>query len=389
MRAKMQERELIESIRKLTPMVESHAAEAEILRQPVDCVMQAIEDTQAYRWFVPKKYDGFEFSLEGFMEVGMMLGAADISTAWVVTFCMEHNWLVGLYNEEGQEMIFGKQPYIIAPGALAPRGTARPVDDGFVVTGQWQWGTGVMHANYVMVGALTEGSEQPELCMYILPIEDAEVIDTWQMSGMVATGSNDIAVAEKFVPACLRQSLTDMRAGNSPGAELHQTTNFRMPMLPVLGLTAASPAVGCAGRTLERFKERMLERTVYGTTGNQSERALAQSRLAHLTARQKTLENNLLQTARDVTAWGESGEVCPDIERAALRVRIGHIVREARNIVRDVVEECGASAHSLDNPLQRAMRDLETLSGHTVFDLDISTESYGRLLLGLPSNTPL
>ena len=88
-------------------------------------------------------------------------------------------------------------------------------------------------------------------------------------------------------------------------------------------------------------------------------------------------------------AWGESGEICPDIERAALRVRIGHIVRESRNIVRDVTEASGASAHNLTSPMQRSMRDLETLSGHTVFDLDISTESYGRLLLGLPSNTPL
>jgi len=323
------------------------------------------------------------------MEVGMMLGAADISTAWVVTFCMEHNWLMGLYNAEGQETIFGKHPYIIAPGLLAPKGTAKPVDGGYIINGRWQWGTGVMHANYVMVGALTDHDRDPELCMYVLPIEDAEVIDTWHMSGMVATGSNDVAIRDKFVPACLRQNLTDMRAGDSPGAKLHKTTNFRMPMLPVLGLTATSPAVGCAGRTLRRFKERMSERTIYGTTEKQSERALGQSRLAHLTARQLTLEQTLKQTAREVAAWGESGEICPDIERAGLRVRIGHIVREARNIVRNVIEECGASAHNLDNPLQRALRDMETLSGHTVFDLDVSTESYGRLLLGLPSNTPL
>jgi len=385
----MQEQELIAAIRALAPMVEDHAAEAEKLRKPVDSVMAAIEETQAYRWFVPKKYNGFEFSLEGFMDIGMILGAADISTAWVVTFCMEHNWLVGLYNEKGQEDIFGRHPYIIAPGALAPRGTAKPVDGGYIVTGHWQWGTGVMHANYVMVGALTEHDGPPELCMYILPMEDAEVIDTWHMSGMVATGSNDIAVTEKFVGEHLRQNLSAMRAGDSPGANLHQTPTFRMPMLPVLGLTAAAPAVGCARRTLERFQERLQGRTVYGTADKQSERALGQSRLAHLTARQTTLENTLKQTASDVSAWGESGEICPDIERAALRVRIGHIVRESRNIVRDVVEESGASAHHLDNPMQRSMRDLETLSGHTVFDLDISTESYGRLLLGLESNTPL
>ena len=68
-----------------------------------------------------------------------------MSTAWVTTFCMEHNWLLGLYNQEAQDDIFGSQPYIIAPGALAPNGTATPVEGGYQVTGRWEWGTGVMH----------------------------------------------------------------------------------------------------------------------------------------------------------------------------------------------------------------------------------------------------
>ena len=383
------EQQLIESIQSLVPMIEENAAEAERGRKPVDSVMQAIEKTQAYRYFVPKKYDGFEFSLEGFMQLGMILGAADISTAWVVTFCMEHNWLIGLYNQEAQDHIFGKHPYIIAPGALAPRGVATPVKGGFRLTGQWQWGTGVMHANWVMVGALTEGADPPELCMYALPIEQAEIIDTWQMSGMAGTGSNDIAIKDAFVPGYLRQQLTDMRAGDSPGADIHKTATYRMPMLPVLGLTAAAPAVGCAKKTVDLFKQSLLQRMVYGTQNKLSDRALAQSKLAHLTVRLNNTEQALLQIASEVMQWGESGDICPDIARAAFRVRIGHVVRDARNIVRDVSEASGSSAHNLQNPLQRALRDLETASCHTVFDLDVSSEAYGRLLLGLASNTPL
>jgi 3-hydroxy-9,10-secoandrosta-1,3,5(10)-triene-9,17-dione monooxygenase len=32
---------------------------------------------------------------------------------------------------------------------------------------------------------------------------------------------------------------------------------------------------------------------------------------------------------------------------------------------------------------------VHTLSCHTVFDLDIGAENYGRLLLGLPANSPV
>ena len=385
----MNEQELIDSLTSLAPMLEEHARESERLRKPVDSVMKAIEDTQAYRYFVPKKYGGFEFGLEGFMDIGVALGAADISTAWVVTFCMEHNWLIGLYNQQAQDHIFGQQPYLIAPGALAPSGKATKVDGGYRLSGHWEWGTGVMHADWVLVGALTDHDGPPEVCMYALPIADAKVVDTWQMSGMVGTGSNDIVVEDAFVPGYLRQNLTELRAGASPGAQFHQTPTFRMPMLPVLGLTAAAPAVGCAKQTVTRFRARLQERAVYGTQDKQSERALAQSRLAHLTVRVQTVETNLKCIAKDVANWGESGEICPDVERAELRVRIGHVVRESRNIVREVVEVSGAHAHNLSNPFGRALRDLETLSCHTVFDLDIATESYGRLLLGLPSNSPL
>ena len=121
----------------------------------------------------------------------------------------------------------------------------------------------------------------------------------------------------------------------------------------------------------------------------QSERALSQSRLAHARVEMGSIVNQLYHVADEVEDWGRRGEPCPDLERARLRVDLGHIVRRSRNVVRDVVEACGASSHFLDNPLQRVLRDLNTASCHTVFDLDVSTENYGRLLVGLAPNAPV
>lgn len=385
------ERALIDALSALTPLLSEHAHAAEQQRKPVDEVMQAIENTGAYRWFVPKKYGGFEYSLSGFMEVGLALGEGCTSHAWVTTFCMEHNWLLALYDQAAQDDLFGQQPYIIAPGSLAPNGKATPVEGGYKITGRWQWGTGVMHADWVMVGALTPvpGREAPMLGMYVLPREEAQVIDTWYVEGMVGTGSNDIALDDVFVPGHRVVDLATVRDGSSPGAKIHDSPIYKMPMLPVLGLTATAPLVGAARNAVRLFEERMQGRTVYGTTTKQGERALAQSRLAHARVEMDSIVNQLFAVAAVVEAWGERGEPCPELERARLRVDIGHIVRRARNVVRDVVEACGASAHFLDNPLQRTLRDLNTASCHTVFDLDVSTEVYGRLLVGLPANAPI
>lgn len=387
----MREQELVERIRDLVPMLEAHAAQAESERKPVDGVMQAIEATGCYKYFVPKRYGGYEFSLETFMDIGMLLGEGCLSTGWVITFCMEHNWLLGLYNQQAQDDIFGKQPYIIAPGALAPKGTATPVDGGYRIKGRWEWGTGVMHADWVMVGALTptEDPDKPDLCMYLIPRDQVNVIDTWHVAGMVGTGSNDIEVNDVVVPGHFKQSIIGMRDGTSPGAEFHDTPTYRMPMMPVLGLTAAAPAVGAARKSVALFRERLLRRDVYGTQEKQSQRALSQARLAHAQVAAENAQTLLKSIARRVTEWGESGERCEAEERAHLRLQIAAVVRQARDVVRDVVEASGAHAHFLESPLQRSLRDLHTLSCHTVFDMDVGAELYGRLMLGLAPNAPV
>jgi len=385
------ERALINALKSLTPLLSEHAAEAEQQRKPVDSVMSAIDATGAYRWFVPKKYGGYEYSLSGFMEVGIALGSACTSHAWVTTFCMEHNWLLSLFAQEAQDDLFGSRPYIIAPGTLAPNGVATPVDGGYRVSGRWQWGTGVMHADWALIGAFTpvSGRDDPVLAMHIVPIEDVEILDTWYVDGMVGTGSNDIAVNDVFVPTHRHVDLSTVRDGMSPGAQWHDSAVYKMPMLPVLGLTAAAPLVGAAQSAVDLFEQRMQGRNVYGTTTKQGERALAQSRLAHARVEVQSLTNQLMFLARQVEGWGESGEPCPDLERARMRVDLGHLVRRARNVARDVVEACGASVHYADNPLQRILRDLNTASCHTVFDLDVSTENYGRMLVGLAPNGPV
>ncbi len=385
------ERQLVDDLCGLAPLLAEHALEAERDRKPVDQVMKAIEDTGAYRYFVPQRFGGFEYSVEGFMEIGLALGAGCLSTAWVTTFCMEHNWLLGLFPQEAQEDIFGKHPYVIAPGALAPKGQATPVEGGYQLSGQWQWGTGIMHADWVLLGALTPKRDEDgmALCMYALPVGDAEVLDTWYIDGMVGTGSNDIAVKDVFVPAHRVVDLGLCRDGSSPGAQWHRRSLYRMPMMPFLGLTAAAPAVGAAIGAVGHFRDWLEGRTMYGTTTKQRDKPLAQSRLALAQVEAESVRNQLMTLARETSDWGAADAGCPEMERARLRLHIAHCVRRARDLVRNVVEACGASAHFLDNPLQRAQRDLNTLSCHTVFDLDVGSELYGRLMLGLEPNSPV
>ena len=85
---------LTDRIRAIEPLLADNAALAEELHQPVDTVWEAICATGALKSFVPRHFGGYELGLQDFMEIGVTLGRGCVSTAWVTTFCMEHNWLL-------------------------------------------------------------------------------------------------------------------------------------------------------------------------------------------------------------------------------------------------------------------------------------------------------
>ena len=77
-----------------------------------------------------------------------------------------------------------------------------------------------------------------------------------------------------------------------------------------------------------------------------------------------------------------------DFERAWLGKFAHSLERVAGpEVRRQVMEGSGASVHFLDHELQRINRDVQMMSAHTVFDVDLSAEQCGRARL--ESEAPL
>ena len=80
-------------------------------------------------------------------------------------------------------------------------GRAVPEQGGYRVSGRWSWGSGIRHAEWVLVQTLVErDSQTPEVRAVVFPIAQAQVIDNWHVLGMKGTGSCDYAVSDLFVP---------------------------------------------------------------------------------------------------------------------------------------------------------------------------------------------
>lgn len=69
--------------------------------------------------------------------------------------------------------------------------------------------------------------------------------------------------------------------------------------------------------------------------------------------------------------------------RARVRMDTGAAIENAREAIRTLVSAHGAGSFAEVSPMQRIWRDSEVASRHAVISPAISSEVYGRALLGL------
>jgi len=373
--------ELAERARKLAPLLAEHAREAEQQRRPDDRVIQALREARIFDLMVPTCYGGLELDLDTFLEVGLALSEGDASMAWVSTFYIEHNWMFCQFPESFQRELFADRSHVLAPASIAPTGHWSEVEGGYRLSGRWQWATGAPHGEWVIVGAMGAGAGAPVPRFFALPMADVVVEDTWYVDGMAATGSNDVVIDDAFVATERSVPLLDLVNGCAPGSELHPGPLYQTPMVPILGLAASMPAVGLARAVVRGFRESLLERTVYAGTTKQAERATSQVRLGRAELQVEQAELLLRQIVREIQERRGAAEL---EERVRWVAGCAFAVHQCKAVIQSVAEASGASAHFQSHPLQRAQRDVNTLSCHAIFDLDHRLESLGRAMLGLP-----
>lgn len=369
---------LLDRVRAVTPLIADTAAEAEAQRRPLDHVIEALGATGVFRSFVPARFGGYEIDLQTYLDIGLAVARADASMGWITTFYMEHNWLLTSFSEQLQDEVFGAQPYVLAPGSVNPTGRAVPLPGGgWTLSGHWQFGTGICHADWVLLSGRIEGDESRAARMFLVPVDEVEVKDTWHVDGMAATGSRDIVATDVTVP----EHRISLAVPPALTAGVDAPYLVRIPVLPMLSLTAAMPAVGAAQRAVDLFQDLVLRRIQFGTSRTQSNRVPAQVRLANLVVEAEAVEAAVRSIAARMQAHADGAVTLDLLDQMQVRLALAHIVRRARDVVRDVLASSGASVHYLDHELQRIHRDAHMIAAHTVFDVDLVAEGVGRELV--------
>ena len=139
----------------------------------------------------------------------------------------------------------------LAAGQFAPNGTAARDGDGYRISGQDQFGSGIHYADWVGGGVLTEvpeGSDEPPQYLFtVVPKEKVTLRGNWDVLGLTSTASYDYTIDNVLVPeqaTFLFAAPTRRRGG-------------RLFDLGVMVLTAAGHAGYAVGVTRRALDELM------------------------------------------------------------------------------------------------------------------------------------
>ena len=123
--------------------------------------------------------------------------------------CIPGSWRC--LDDRAAQEVWGTDNSTLICSSLMPAGKATAVDGGYRLTGHWRYASGCAHCDWVLVGAMvvSPSGGAPEGRIFLVPRREYRTVDTWQVSGLHATGSIDVILDDVFVPAYRTQAMSD------------------------------------------------------------------------------------------------------------------------------------------------------------------------------------
>lgn len=363
--------DLVEAAENVYELVEAHADKAEQQRRLPKRLVQALRDAQLFRMAVPKVYGGPEADPVTFVSAIEAVSAADGAAGWCTMIASTTSSMSLFMEPDFARVIYG-DPKVITGGVYAPTGTAVLKGGDWRVTGRWQWGSGSQHCQFLTGGATTDSGE---FHLMFLDIEDVTIHDTWYVSGLRGTGSNDFSVEGASVPV-----------GRSvrPGISKPQVDSplAAFPNFSLLASGVAAVALGIARHAIDEFTELAQGKQPLFSSRTLSQSGTAQSMLAKAEATVRSARAFLHDELDSAWSLATAGDPIDVRTRAKIRLACVHAARSAAEATDAVYTFGGGTSVYDSSPLQRCLRDVHVATQHLMVSPRLD-ETLGRLFFGI------
>lgn len=167
-----------------------------------DNLLAFIYEKKLFKLIVPEEVNGFMLSFPEAIRTFQEASRIDGTFGWLVTIGSGGGMFVPNFTEEVAKIYYSPKQAVIA-GSGFPAGTAKKVDGGYIVNGEWFYCSGSQYASIFTATCKVEssGSEKhSQLLSFIFEPEQVKVIEDWNAIGLKGTSSHTISITDQFVP---------------------------------------------------------------------------------------------------------------------------------------------------------------------------------------------
>ncbi|MGQ0699394.1 MAG: acyl-CoA dehydrogenase family protein [Panacagrimonas sp.] len=384
-------RTLLATAQEMQPRLRERALVSERERTVPKETIDELHKAGFFKLLVPRGLGGYDGSYADYVDVTAALARGCSSTAWVYMIGGYLTGAAGAYLPlEGASEIFPSGADVMCCGVNGFTGTAKQTEGGFLVSGNWGFGSGSANASWFLGGVLVTDDAGAVINQgfAFFPLKDAKIKDTWHVAAMRGTGSNTVIVENLFVPS-KRVAMLGERLQREHQFHEGDGTVARMPFGAAFGIGLMGAVLGMAEAILDAVVADVKKKSItYWNFDKASDSASTLHKLGEAAMQIQTARLHVKRGCHDLEEITKSRTLTIP-ERARVRTDAAHAAQMCRAAADTLMCLAGASSFAENNVIQRYWRDLGLASRHAQLNTHLHYEVYGRALCGLdPSISP-
>lgn len=418
------EQDFIKIAQDLGPIIRKYSDQGEREGRMPQEMWDALSGAGLLSLLVPKKLGGSEVDPITYARVVEEISSHDAAAGWTLTNPLLFGFLCSRLPQQGALDILGQDPRARLAATFGPLLKAVPADGGYRISGYGTFASNCHQA--VWMGAVCQVVEDsapqeialadraptdraptdrapadsaptdnaptdnaptdkkpPRLLWAYYPAKDCRILDNWHVMGMRGSGSNDIEVAESFVPhhRCINF-----------GAEYQLGPDFQGPLyrFPFIGMAAGglTPVVlGIARRAIDEAAALAKTKTPAGSSTLLWEHPNTQLKLAQAEGAVRSGRALLYETLNARWEATLAGEAVTLNHRAGLLLAASTAASNAAHAVELMFGLGGTTGIYDQSALQRCLRDMQVLRQQRLL-AEGRYETFGQMYFGLDPDFP-
>lgn len=372
---------LLRAARNLGPVLEARMETCAADRRIPEETIADFHDAGFFRILQSAEYGGYEMDPQVFYAVLLEISKTCMSSAWVLGVIGVHNWQLNLFDAAAAEEVWRDSSAVLISSSYAPVGQVTPVDGGYRLTGRWSFSSGCEHCDWIFLGAVVPTEEAPwdmqNYRTFLLPKEDYQIVDNWDVVGLEGTGSHDIVVNDAFVP---EHRTHNMKEDDSGRKFMDKPPLYRLPFMQVFSRAVSTPALGALEGALEKYIN-VAQNRIAGPIAMKDD-ANAKRLAAEVDASIASMKTIMYHNFNQLMAYAQSGEVASLLDRARYRYNTSVVADTCVSLSSRMLKSAGSTGIRNNGALLKQHRDILTSQAHIANVSEPVAVNFGGMLFG-------